>query len=260
MDRAVIVSMRRKARGEQVTRLRPQQRYDDVRSKIARWAVENLAAFSRADPIIPGDLANRTADNWTPLLAIADIAGGDWPSRARAAALAMSDHDVDGDGIGVRLLSDIRSLFTTKARHATSRRSYCATWSRSTNRRGPNATAGKQSIPAGLPACWTGSTSLQALSARVPTRLRATSWNSSRTRSTVTLSPEDPALGCQSVTPAQGNSGAGCDGLEKRHTGNDVTDLNPSHASTGARCDDVTDSGPLPGVERAKAGIVEGSV
>ena len=35
-------------------------------------------------------LEDRAADTWEPLIAIADLAGGDWPTRARTAAV---DHD-----------------------------------------------------------------------------------------------------------------------------------------------------------------------
>jgi len=35
---------------------------------------------------MPAGIFNRAADNWRPLLAIADLAGGEWPERARQAA------------------------------------------------------------------------------------------------------------------------------------------------------------------------------
>ena len=38
---------------------------------------------TQADPVVPPNLYNRAADNWRPLLAIADAAGGEWPERAR---------------------------------------------------------------------------------------------------------------------------------------------------------------------------------
>ena len=50
-------------------------------------------------------------DVWEPLLAIADLAGGDWPDRARAAALALSAGvKVEDTSLGVILLKDIRSI------------------------------------------------------------------------------------------------------------------------------------------------------
>src|SRR5262249_21904188 len=56
-------------------------------------------------------LHNRAADNWRPLLAIADIAGGEWPERARAAVRAL---DTEDDTAPVTLLLDIQSVFSAR--------------------------------------------------------------------------------------------------------------------------------------------------
>ena len=55
---------------------------------------------------MPAALNDRQADNWRPPLGIADLAGGDWPQKARAAALALSSVDEDAETIGVQLLAD----------------------------------------------------------------------------------------------------------------------------------------------------------
>ena len=39
-------------------------------------------------PVLPKGLWNRDADVWEPLLAVAELAGGHWPERARVAAVA----------------------------------------------------------------------------------------------------------------------------------------------------------------------------
>ena len=58
-------------------------------------------------------LGDRAADVWEPLLAIADLAGEDWPTRARRAATALSAQvSVDDDTVSVRLLQDVRQVFT----------------------------------------------------------------------------------------------------------------------------------------------------
>ena len=50
---------------------------------------------------------------WEPLLAIADLAGGEWPSRARRAATILSGRaSVDDDTLAIRLLVDVRQVFT----------------------------------------------------------------------------------------------------------------------------------------------------
>jgi hypothetical protein len=80
--------------------------------KLARWARDNFDALKACDPVLPQTAFNRLADNWRPLFAIAQVAGGDWPARAAAAFqhLAMKE-DVDAQGLGVRLLRDIREIF-----------------------------------------------------------------------------------------------------------------------------------------------------
>ena len=63
-----------------------------------------------AETEIPASLRGRAADNWRPLLAIADLAGGEWPAKARQAAEALEAGD-DAEGVGILLLRDLRELF-----------------------------------------------------------------------------------------------------------------------------------------------------
>jgi putative DNA primase/helicase len=111
-DRSIIVEMRRKRPDEQVDRLRLDRldHLDEFASKIARWADDHKGALRQADPIVPQSLHDRAADNWRPLLAIADAAGGSWPDRAREAAAALGQGNVD-EQIGIMVLEDIRAIF-----------------------------------------------------------------------------------------------------------------------------------------------------
>jgi hypothetical protein len=121
-DRSIIVRMQRKARGECFERLRgdrPDQ-FLSLRRRAARWVQEVNARLADADPEAPGFLNDRAADNWRPLLAIADAAGGDWPDRARAACRALTvgaAEDGEQDSTRTALLRDIRRIFAeyTKA-------------------------------------------------------------------------------------------------------------------------------------------------
>src|SRR5262249_43822476 len=72
---------------------------------------DNLDKLIDPDPEVPEALNDRAADNWRPLLAIADLAGGEWPDRARAAALTLSGEGLEDDAIGVQLLRDIQTAF-----------------------------------------------------------------------------------------------------------------------------------------------------
>jgi uncharacterized protein DUF3631 len=46
---------------------------------------------------MPDALHDRAQDNWEPLIAIADLAGGGWPKLARDAASALSGAVDPGD-------------------------------------------------------------------------------------------------------------------------------------------------------------------
>jgi hypothetical protein len=65
---------------------------------------------------VPDALNDRQADNWRPLLAIADAAGGGWADRARVAArtLAGTVGEVEA-AAPVQLLADLRDLFAITA-------------------------------------------------------------------------------------------------------------------------------------------------
>jgi putative DNA primase/helicase len=109
-DRAITIPMRRKKAGEAVERLKV---FDGrtIRQQCLRWAKDIEGALKSSDPDVPASLHDRAADNWTPLLAISDVAGGDWPSMARKAAQRLTETDMEEEGIGVLLLGDIQTLF-----------------------------------------------------------------------------------------------------------------------------------------------------
>jgi hypothetical protein len=114
-DRSIIIGMERKPLGETVARMRSDR--DDgfgvLARKAARWVADHLEQLRQSDPDVPQALNDRQADNWRPLLAIADLAGGEWPARARAAARALSTTDEDADTIGVQLLAAVKLAFGT---------------------------------------------------------------------------------------------------------------------------------------------------
>ena len=57
---------------------------------------------------------DRAADTWAPLVAIADLAGGDWPKRARKAAKnfnGIAEEASATEKLATRLLADLRDIF-----------------------------------------------------------------------------------------------------------------------------------------------------
>lgn len=110
-DRSIVVTLQRKSPGAKVERLRRRdsEELGEIRSQAKRWADDNFAKLTDPDPKLP-DLNDRAADNWRPLIAIADLAGGAWPEEARQAAMTLSGSE-DDSAFGVTLLRDIRSAF-----------------------------------------------------------------------------------------------------------------------------------------------------
>jgi len=107
-DRCVIVPMRRKLPGEKVQRLRGDLDGSVIRRKCMRWTNDHILNIKEADPEVPEELDDRAADIWRPLLAIADLVGGDWPKAAHLAAVELSGNKEDQESINIQLLEDIR--------------------------------------------------------------------------------------------------------------------------------------------------------
>ena len=82
-----------------------------LRSKCARWAADNFDTLREARPPVPTGLHDRAADNWRPLYAIAEVAGGDWPTRTKKAIAALTVAAPEDDEMGVLLLKDMQHIF-----------------------------------------------------------------------------------------------------------------------------------------------------
>src|SRR5262249_1967853 len=95
-DRSIHVRLRRRLPDESINSLRLDQD-NPLQDQCYQWAVNNIEHLSR-EPEMPKELTNRLADNWRPLLAIADQMGGDWPAMARAVAVSMVKTDLNDLG------------------------------------------------------------------------------------------------------------------------------------------------------------------
>lgn len=117
MSRSVLVRMRRRAPGEPVEPFRRRLHGPEgerLRDALATWADTVAEQVGNAWPPMPAGVEDRDADVWEPLLAVADAAGEDWPQRARSACLELVKVAVSGEAsLGVRLLADIRHVFTS---------------------------------------------------------------------------------------------------------------------------------------------------
>jgi hypothetical protein len=116
-DRSIPIRLKRAKPGE-VCKFREreaQREGAEIAARLAAWCAANLETLRQARPEIPAELSDRQADCCEPLLAIADLAGGQWPERARAALVTLCGQaQAEDDSIGVRLLRDIATTFEEK--------------------------------------------------------------------------------------------------------------------------------------------------
>lgn len=114
-DRAINIRMRRRKPSEHVQpyRLRRDQPgLEQLRGEISEWMHTIVEDLQSAYPETP--LEDRAADLWEPLLAVADAAGGQWPTLARQAALALTKNAAEDDSessAGHELLLDLQEVY-----------------------------------------------------------------------------------------------------------------------------------------------------
>ncbi len=120
LDRSVVMHMRRRSPDEHVDEFRERDAAIEaapLRESIQTWAATSVEALSAARPQMPEGVRDRPAEVWEALLAVADLAGGAWPIRARAACeYFVLDSDPDELSFGARLLRDIRTVFGERDR------------------------------------------------------------------------------------------------------------------------------------------------
>ena len=114
-DRSIVIGLKRKTQGEKVEKFRlrtAREQAAQMKADLEGWAATAIEKLRDARSDIPEELDDRAADGWEPLLAIADMAGVNWPRVARDAALEMSAGIArEDDSLGVRLLADVRTAF-----------------------------------------------------------------------------------------------------------------------------------------------------
>ena len=113
-ERSIVVRLERAKRGE--IKARFDSRHVEVENelcrKLARFCADNRAELEASDPDLPENVFNRLADNWRPLFAIAEVAGGDWPKRCADALAKLTKRATDDvETLCVMLLTEIREIF-----------------------------------------------------------------------------------------------------------------------------------------------------
>lgn len=119
-SRAVTLHMRRRRPADKVAEYRERDAKlfaTPLCDRLALWAETATDLLAEVRPAMPHGVADRAAEVWEPLLAIADHAGGQWPAIARAACRFFVVESASEDeklSLGVRLLRDIKSLLESE--------------------------------------------------------------------------------------------------------------------------------------------------
>lgn len=115
VDRSIPISLQRKPRGAKCERLRLASinaQCCDIRRRCARWAIDHAQALQKSRPALPETLNDRAADNWEPLLAIADEVNTACGRRTREVAGEAREVEQSNRE---KLLVDLRELFKSMA-------------------------------------------------------------------------------------------------------------------------------------------------
>lgn len=125
-DRAIEVDVHRRPKDVMVQPFRKKRDGERVlrplAARIKVWADAKIADGSISLDAVAESLGveDRAADNWEPLVILADTIGGEWPARARAAAIgkteASSKQDSDSDSNTA--LRDLRRVWPEGATRA----------------------------------------------------------------------------------------------------------------------------------------------
>ena len=116
-DRSIQIRLKRRAPGETVEKFRHREAEaaaEPLHQTLVSLMEHHVDQLAESRPELPDALDDRAADGWEPLMAIADLVGGDWPARARRSALVLAETDSDEDELSIRLLADLKQIFESE--------------------------------------------------------------------------------------------------------------------------------------------------
>jgi len=115
-DRSIRIRLRRRSKLEKLAPYRRQDAEKEaaaLKRHVESWAKMHEAELRECQPVTPVELSDRAAEGWEPLLAIADLAGEEWPDGARRAAIELAARGLEQESSAqLELLSDIYAVFS----------------------------------------------------------------------------------------------------------------------------------------------------
>lgn len=122
LSRCLTVRLDRatKSEAELITRFDARKHQASVREvaqRIARWTSDNREQLGTYDPNFSNTAVHRIADRWRPLQAIAEIAGGEWPSRGLRAMHRLREASTPNTAL--TLLASVRDVMGSEERIST---------------------------------------------------------------------------------------------------------------------------------------------
>lgn len=117
MTRTIVVVMQRRRKEQQIEAFQPRMHLPIGRAigeALGAWVQSHALELAAAWPDLPDGVEDRDAEKWSPLLALADVAGGPWPERIAKAC----DEFVNGVSAEpvvpplAQLLADIQTVWT----------------------------------------------------------------------------------------------------------------------------------------------------
>jgi hypothetical protein len=240
-DRSIRIPMQRKLPNEVVEdfkRVRHEAGLHKVANRVARWAADNFNKLCDTDPKLPSELFNRMADNWRPLIAIADRAGGDWPETARKLAVKFSCSDgQDEASIRVQLLVDLEAIFTARNTIRLMSATICEALAEMEDKPWPEWRNGKPITTRQLASL------LKAFEIK-PKTIRMAAGTAKGYELEAFDSAFARYLPNRSVTPSQVKEAAACSPNRSVTSELSVTDENSPEPAENSRCYGVTDENP----------------
>ena len=118
VDRALMIEMRRMLPDERILEFESdevEEIFSPVKKKLEEFARENESRYRNLRPELPRESLNpRARDLWKPLYKVAECAGEEWIKKVLLASIALSSGESDPEevSLSLRLLTDIREIFT----------------------------------------------------------------------------------------------------------------------------------------------------